>query len=239
MLLLVLSRSGIIKRRVPSSIIKRRVPSIYAQNTVSTCILFYYHGWCELCRLVGTAPSSVLNFDEEKQCSTSLEQVSLREMRARLACTVVLVVRSDLILGDLAGAVRVEVIGHVVTLRLHVSAHLIERRGGDEMARAVHLPRDRGPHRANIVVSGRTGGGTGVVGDLLTLVAVDDHASHEVRVVVVLVVDDGEHLRLHANIFVEIVIADHSIERSTINVAKNPVVEWSLVLVRRTTRAHG
>ena len=231
MLLLVLSRSGIIKRRVPS---------IYAQNTVSTCILFYYHGWCELCRLVGTAPSSVLNFDEEKQCSTSLEQVSLREMRARLACTiVVLVVRSDRIRGDLAGAVRVEVIGHVVTLRLHVSAHLIERRGGDEMARAVHLPRDRGPRRANIVVSGRTGGGTGVVGDLLTLVAVDDHASHEVRVVVVLVVDDGEHLRLHANIFVEIVIADHSIERSTINVAKNPVVEWSLVLVRRTARAHG
>lgn len=229
MLLLVLSRLGIIKRGVPS---------MYARNTVSTCILFYHHGWCELCRLVGTAPSSVLNFDEEKQCSTSLEQVSLREMRARLAI-VVLVVRGDRIRGDLAGAVRVEVIGHVVTLCLHVSAHLIERRGGDEMARAVHLPRDRGPTRANIVVSGRTGGGTGVVGDLLTLVAVDDHASHEVRKVVVLIVDDGEHLRLHANIFVEIVIADHSIERSTINVAKNPVVERSLVLVRRTARAHG
>ena len=165
---------------------------------------------------------------------------SKRKMCARLAFAIeVLVVRSDVIRGHLAGAVRVEVIGHVVTLRLHVSAHLIERRGGDEMARAVHLPRDRGPLRAHGVVSGRTGGGTGVVGDLLTLVAVNDHASHEVRVVVVLVVDNGEHLRLHANIEVEFVSVDHSFERSTIDVAKNPVVERSLVLVRRTARALG
>ena len=191
MLLLVLLWLGIIKHRVPF---------IYALKTVSTRILFYYHGWCELCRLVGTAPSSVLNFDEKKQCSSSLEQVSLREMRARLCGTiVVLVVRSEVIRCDLAGAVRVEVIGHVVTLRLHVSAHLIKRRGGDEMARAVHLPRDWGPVGAKIVFSGRTSGGTSVVGDLLTLVAVNDYASHEVREVVVLVIDDGEHLRLHAN----------------------------------------
>jgi len=164
-------------------------------------------------------------------------------MCARLAFAIeVLVVRSDVIRGHLAGAVRVEVIGHVVTLRLHVSAHLIERRGGDEMARAVHLPRDRGPLRAHGVVSGRTGGGTGVVGDLLTLVAVNDHASHEVRVVVVLVVDDGEHLRLHANFALEPASAiDHIInERIAIgNVAENPVVERSLVLVRRTARARG
>mmetsp|Transcript_1323 Transcript_1323/g.4118 ORF Transcript_1323/g.4118 Transcript_1323/m.4118 type:complete len:269 (-) Transcript_1323:497-1303(-) len=107
------------------------------------------------------------------------------------------------------------------------------------MARSVYLPRDWGPRRAHGVVSGRTGGGTGVVGDLAPLVAVDDHASHEIRVVVVLVVDDGENLRLHTNVEVELVTADNSCKRRTIDIAENPVVERSLVLVRRTTRADG
>ena len=133
----------------------------------------------------------------------------------------------------------VQVIRHIVALRLHVGAHLIKRRGGDEMARSVYLPRDWGPRRAHGVVSGRTGGGTGVVGDLAALVAVDDHASHEVRVVVVLVVDDGENLRLHTNVEVERSTADNSCKRRTIDIAENPVVERSLVLVRRTTRADG
>ena len=53
-----------------------------------------------------------------------------------------------------------QVIRHIITLRLHVGAHLIKRRGGDEMARTVYLPRDWGPRRAHGVVSGRTGGGT-------------------------------------------------------------------------------
>ena len=48
---------------------------------------------------------------------------------------------------DLAGAVGVEVVGHVIALRLHVRAHLVEGGGGDEVALAVHLPGDGGVPR--------------------------------------------------------------------------------------------
>ena len=53
---------------------------------------------------------------------------------------------------------------------------------------------------AHLVVAGRAGGGAGVAGDLGAAGALDDHAAHEVGVVVVLVVDDGEGLRLDTDL---------------------------------------
>ena len=67
------------------------------------------------------------------------------------------------------------------------------------MALAVDLPCDRRIRGAHGVASGRTGRGTSVIGDFTTLIIVNNHTSKEVRVVVVLVVDDGENLRLHTD----------------------------------------
>ena len=50
-----------------------------------------------------------------------------------------LVVGDEPRINNLAGPVGVEVVGHVVALRLHVRAHLVERGGGDEVALTVHL----------------------------------------------------------------------------------------------------
>ena len=130
---------------------------------------------------------------------TSLHNLFLEKCTRLAAAVIVLVVRSDLIRCNLTRAVRVEVVRHVVALRLHVGAHLIERRGRDDMALAVDLPCDRRIRGAHGVVSGRTGRGTSVISDFTTLITVNNHTSKEVRVIVVLVVDDGENLRLHTD----------------------------------------
>ena len=90
---------------------------------------------------------------------------------------------------------RVEVVRHVIDLRLHVGAELSERRGRDEVALAVDLPRDRRVLRADFVVAARTGRRARVVGDVLPVFMPDaafvirrhvlgDHAFEEVGVVV-------------------------------------------------------
>lgn len=71
------------------------------------------------------------------------------------------------------------------------------------MALAVDLPCDRRPRGAHGVASARTGRGTSVIGDFTTLITVNNHTSKEVRVIVVLVVDDGENLRLHTDILMK------------------------------------
>ena len=117
-----------------------------------------------------------------------------------VAVAVGLVVGGQLVGDELAGAVGVQIVGHVVALRLHVGAHLVEGRGGDEVALAVDLPRDGGVLGADLVVAAGAGGGAGVHGDVLAELAVDDHAAEEVGVVVGLVVDDGEDLGLDSDL---------------------------------------
>ena len=56
------------------------------------------------------------------------------------------------------------------------------------MALAVDLPGDGREARADRVVARGAGGGAGVLGDVGAKLAVDDHALHQVGVVVVLVV---------------------------------------------------
>merc|ERR1719199_407082 len=111
--------------------------------------------------------------------------------------------------GDvLAGAVGVDVIRHVVSLVEHVLAHLVEGGGGDEVALAVDVPGDGAVRGADGVVAGGASGGASVSGDLLTHDAVgadsigvgDDHTAEHIGVVVVLVVDNDEDLRLDANL---------------------------------------
>jgi len=127
--------------------------------------------------------------------------------------------------------VGVEVVGHVVALGLHVGAHLVERRGRDHVALAIDLPGDGRVLGADLVVAGGAGGGAGVHGDVLAHLAVDDHAAHEVGVVVVLVVDDGEDLGLDADL-------GGRVGEDTVD-AEDAVVEGGLVLVGGTAHAGG
>ena len=140
----------------------------------------------------------------------------------------------------------VEVVGHVVALGLHVGAHLVEGGRGDHVAGAVHVPRDGAVRGAHGVGAGGAGGGTGVRGYLGTLVAVDDHTTDEVGVVVALVVDDGEHLRLHADLLGSAGEGDVTLRGRVqascggrVHVAEDTIVERGLVLVDGSARAEG
>ena len=106
------------------------------------------------------------------------------------------------------------------------------------MARAVDVPRDGAVRGAQLVVAGRAGGGARVAGDLGAAGALDDHAAHEVGVVVVLVVDDGEGLRLDADLRVgghELDVAGgggvNGSRGLLVQGAEDTVVEGGLVLV--------
>ena len=101
------------------------------------------------------------------------------------------------------------------------------------MALAVDLPRDWGVCRAHVVVAGCARGGTSVVGNVGPEVAGggrEDGATEEVRVVVVFVVDNREHLRLHA----DVVVCRHGTgfhQRAITETAEDAVVERRLELV--------
>lgn len=59
---------------------------------------------------------------------------------------------------------RVDIAGHVVGVVQHHLAHLIEGPGGDLVAGAVDLPRDRRVHGADLVRARGAGGGADVLG---------------------------------------------------------------------------
>merc|ERR1719181_2545418 len=92
-----------------------------------------------------------------------------------------------------------EIIGHVVTLALHVCTHLVERGSGNEVTLAVDLPSDGGVLGANRVVPGCARGGSSVVGHVCTIITVNDHTTHQVRIEKLLIVDDSENLSLHTH----------------------------------------
>mmetsp|Transcript_29982 Transcript_29982/g.87529 ORF Transcript_29982/g.87529 Transcript_29982/m.87529 type:complete len:419 (-) Transcript_29982:68-1324(-) len=149
----------------------------------------------------------------------------------RTELAVGLVVGGELVANEGAGAVGVEVVGHVVALGLHVGAHLVEGGGRDHVALAIDLPGDGGVLGADLVVAGGAGGGTGVHGNVTALLTVDDHAAEEVGVVVFLVVDDGEDLGLDADLGGR--VGEDAVD------AEDTVVEGGLVLVGGAAHAGG
>eukprot|EP00968_Pinguiococcus_pyrenoidosus_P014734 scaffold1342_cov204-Pinguiococcus_pyrenoidosus.AAC.3 len=142
------------------------------------------------------------------------------------------------VVDEFPGAVRVEVVRHVVALGLHVRAHLVEGRRGDQVALAVHLPRDGRVGGADLVVAGGSCGGSRVHGHVHAVLAVHDHAAHEVGVVEALVVHDHEDLGLHADGVVRGARVQLVEEGShDLGLAEDTVVEGRLVLVERAALA--
>jgi len=122
---------------------------------------------------------------------------------------------------------------HIITLALHVSTHLVEARGRDELALAVDLPSDWREARANLVVAFSASGRASVLANVFAVLAVNNHATHQVWVVIAFVVDDGEDLRLHTNLHVGI----EWIEVDNVVLAEDAIVKWRLVLVGGATGA--
>merc|ERR1719199_609991 len=157
---------------------------------------------------------TIIAMDDISRCCLLAVVVDVRGRRVARAIDggavgteVVPVVGAEFVGDDLAGAVGVDVIRHVVSLVEHVLAHLVEGGGGDEVALAVDVPGDGAVRGADGVVAGGASGGASVSGDLLThdavgagTVAGDDHTAEQIGVVVVLVVDNDEDLRLDANL---------------------------------------
>ena len=128
-------------------------------------------------------------------------------------------------------AVGMQIVRQVVALGQHVGAHFIESwtptRAG---TCGPPLPGD-GRVRAALVmvVAAGAGGAARVLGDLGTVVrAVDNHTAHQVGIVVGLVIDNGEHLGLDANL-----LGQFGIEctRKDAVRAEHTVFKGSLVLV--------
>eukprot|EP00959_Pyramimonas_sp_CCMP1952_P452419 9466549-Pyramimonas_sp.AAC.1 len=109
---------------------------------------------------------------------------------------------SHAVWNDLAGIMRTEIVRHVIILRLHVCAQLVEGGGRDEVALTVDLRRGRA--RTRHFAGGARGGGAGVHGNVLTHVAVDNHSADQIRAVVPLIVDDSENLALNADLLVRV-----------------------------------
>lgn len=101
------------------------------------------------------------------------------------------------------------------------------------MALAVNLPRDWSKQRANLIVAARAGGRAGVLGDIgaKLLLLINDHTTEQIRVEVVLIVDDDKGLRLDSDGLSSIIGSNDTI------LAENTIVEWCLVLPRRVAHA--
>ena len=163
------------------------------------------------------------------QGNSSSKAISVALLATELA--VGLVVGGELVADQSTGSVGVEVVGHVVALGLHVGAHLVERRSRDHVALVIDLPGDGRVLGADLVVTAGTGGRAGVHGNVLAHLTVNDRATEEVGVVVVLVVDDGEDLGLDADL-------GGGVGEDAID-AEDTVVEGGLVLVGGATHAGG
>ena len=131
-----------------------------------------------------------------------------------------------------------QVISHVVTLHLHLGAHKIKGRGGDGVALAIDLPGDGRVRRADGIGTRRTGGRSGVDGEVRAHISIDDHTAHEVGTEVGLVVDDSKDLALDADGLGNLLLSEGS-ERFHVEVAEDAVVEGSLILVGSSAGSGG
>lgn len=141
-----------------------------------------------------------------------------------------LVVGNVLISNEDTRSVGVQIVGHIVTLLLHVVTELVEGRGTDQVALTIDLPSDRSVLGADFVVTASSGGGSSVVVDILSVLTVLDPSTHHIRVEVRFVVDNGEDLSLDTNSRGNI-LRSKSGEDIKRELAENTIVERSLVLV--------
>mmetsp|Transcript_1584 Transcript_1584/g.2500 ORF Transcript_1584/g.2500 Transcript_1584/m.2500 type:complete len:367 (+) Transcript_1584:92-1192(+) len=144
------------------------------------------------------------------------------------------VVCSKLISNKHARAMSVQVITHVITLGLHIGTHLVKRRCRNHMALAVYLPCNGRVLRADCIIAASSRSRASVVGNVRSHCAINNHSSHEVRVIVSLVVHNCKDLRLYTNIIGN-VLGPKSDKSIHIEVAKDTVVKGSLVLVDSAT----
>lgn len=108
-----------------------------------------------------------------------------------------LLVVSDVLVSDEnTGSMGVQIVGHIVTLLLHVVTELVEGRGTDQVALAIDLPGDRSVLGADFVVTACSGGGSGIVVDILSVLPINNPSSHQIGVEVRFVIDNGEDLAL-------------------------------------------
>mmetsp|Transcript_4127 Transcript_4127/g.6329 ORF Transcript_4127/g.6329 Transcript_4127/m.6329 type:complete len:263 (+) Transcript_4127:273-1061(+) len=102
------------------------------------------------------------------------------------------------------------------------------------MALAVYLPCNGRVLRADCIIAASSRSRASVVGNVRSHCAINNHSSHEVRVIVSLVVHNREDLRLYTNIIGN-VLGPKSDKSIHIEVAKDTVVKGSLVLVDSAT----
>lgn len=103
------------------------------------------------------------------------------------------------------------------------------------MAPAVDLPSDWRVATADLIASRRASGRAGVVGNVCAIRTIHNHATDQVRVVVFLVVDDGEDLPLHTYLLERV----ERIKTDNATFAEDTIVERRLVLERGGTGASG
>jgi hypothetical protein len=131
-----------------------------------------------------------------------------------------------------------QIISHIISLHLHVIAHLVKARGTDHVTLAINLPCDGCILRARLVAASCSCGGSCVDVIVLAHVLIYDHAANHVRVEVGFIIDDGEYLSMHPK-GVRNILCGESHESFEGEVAENPVVERSLVLVDGATGSGG
>merc|ERR1712078_492557 len=121
-------------------------------------------------------------------------------LSAKILLAALLIVRSEVIGDQNTRTMRVQITTHIITLCQHTATHFIERRCRNQVTLAINLPGDWGVWGTDIVVDSATSSGTGVNSHIFTLITIDDHTTEQVFVVVRFVVDDGEYLRLDADV---------------------------------------
>lgn len=130
---------------------------------------------------------------------------------------------------DTTGAI----FAHTAARKSRSTYHLVKSTGAHQVALAIHLPGDGRKLRADFIVARHTRGGARVHGNVLAVArtGIDNHTTHQVRVVIGLIVDNGENLSLDANL-------RGCIRQDTIT-AKDAIVKRRLPLVHGTTGASG
>jgi len=105
------------------------------------------------------------------------------------------------------------------------------------MTLAVDLPGDGCVTGADLIVPRGSRSTTSVLGDLAAHAStrINNHTVEQVRVVVGLVVNNGEDLSLDANLEVRI----ERVNRDDTVVAEDPVIEWSLILIDSAASTSG
>eukprot|EP00579_Thalassiosira_antarctica_P019127 CAMPEP_0201968606 /NCGR_PEP_ID=MMETSP0904-20121228/15379_1 /ASSEMBLY_ACC=CAM_ASM_000553 /TAXON_ID=420261 /ORGANISM="Thalassiosira antarctica, Strain CCMP982" /LENGTH=120 /DNA_ID=CAMNT_0048516477 /DNA_START=147 /DNA_END=509 /DNA_ORIENTATION=+ len=111
-----------------------------------------------------------------------------------------MVIGSVDMMNKLATSMSMQIITHVVTLHLHIVAHLIKARGTDHVALAINLPGDGSILRAHLIVTGGTSGRASVVSNIRSHLAISDHTTDHIRVEVRFIIDNGEDLSMNTDI---------------------------------------